>query len=141
MRSIAGSSRSGHGSLCLPSASSSSNGWRSTVGFELNVTTDPQLSGLQSQPNPHYTDIASALQLAGSILPGDTRRHVVLVSDGRGNLGDAIGEARLLRAEGVRVDAVAINVPQGAEVLVDHLDAPRSLAVGQRADVTAAIAS
>jgi uncharacterized membrane protein len=108
---------------------------------ELNVSTTPQLSGLQSQPNPHYTDIASALQLAGSILPGDTRRHVVLVSDGRGNLGDAIGEARLLRAEGVRVDTVAINVPVGAEVLVDRVDAPRSLAVGERADVTAVIAT
>ena len=108
---------------------------------ELNATTDPQLSALQSQPNPHYTDIASALQLAGSILPSDTRRHVVLVSDGRGNLGDAIGEARLLQAEGVRVDAVAINVPVGAEVLIDRVDAPRSLAVGQRADVTAVIAS
>lgn len=108
---------------------------------ELNVSTDPQLSGLQSQPNPHYTDIASALQLAGSIMPSDTRRHVVLVSDGRGNLGDAIGEARLLQAEGVRVDAVAINVPAGAEVLIDRVDAPRSPAVGQRADITAVIAS
>ncbi|MEA2668740.1 MAG: hypothetical protein QOJ33_1674, partial [Chloroflexota bacterium] len=108
---------------------------------ELDVTNDPQLSALQSQPNPHYTDIASALQLAGSILPGDTRRHVVLVSDGRGNLGDAIGEARLLQAEGVRVDAVAVNVPTGAEVLIDRVDAPRSLAVGQRADVTAVLAT
>ena len=108
---------------------------------ELNVSADPQLSGLQSQPNPHYTDIASALQLAGSIMPSDTRRHVVLVSDGRGNLGDAIGEARLLQAEGVRVDAVAINVPAGAEVLIDRVDAPRSLAVGQRADIAAVIAS
>jgi uncharacterized membrane protein len=108
---------------------------------EVNVSTDAQLSGLQSQPNPHYTDIASALQLAGSILPGDTRRHVVLVSDGRGNLGDAVAEARILQAEGVRVDTVAINVPVGPEVLVDRLDAPRSLAVGERADATAVIAS
>jgi uncharacterized membrane protein len=108
---------------------------------ELNVSTSPQLSGLQSQPNPHYTDIASALQLAASILPGDTRRHVVLVSDGRANLGDAIGEARLLQAEGVRVDTVAVNVPQGAEVLIDGLNAPRLLAVGQRADVSAVVVS
>ena len=80
---------------------------------ELNASTDPQLSGLQSQPNPHYTDIAAALQLAGSILPTDTRRHVVVVSDGRGNLGDAIGEARLLQAEGVRVDTVAVDAIMG----------------------------
>ncbi|MDQ2944288.1 MAG: VWA domain-containing protein, partial [Candidatus Dormibacteraeota bacterium] len=108
---------------------------------EVNASTEPQFSSFQSQPNPHYTDLASALQLAGSILPGDTRRHVVLVSDGRGNMGDALAEARLLHAEGVRVDTVAVNVPVGAEVLVDRLDAPRSMAAGERADAKAAIVS
>jgi uncharacterized membrane protein len=108
---------------------------------EVNASTDPQFSSFQSQPNPHYTDVASALQLAGSILPGDTRRHVVLVSDGRANLGDAVAEARLLRAEGVRVDTIAVNVPLGPEVLVDRLDAPRSIAAGERADASAVIVS
>jgi uncharacterized membrane protein len=108
---------------------------------EVNASTDPQFSSFQNQPNPHYTDVASALQLAGSILPGDTRRHVVLVSDGRANLGDAVGEARLLQAEGVRVDTIAVNVPLGPEVLVDRLDAPRSIAAGERADASAVIVS
>ncbi len=108
---------------------------------EINASSNPQFGSFQGQPNPHYTDVASALQLAGSILPATTRRHIVLVSDGRGNLGDAVGEARLLQAEGVRVDTVAINVPVGAEVLVDHLDAPRSLATGEKADVKAVIVS
>ena len=108
---------------------------------ELNASTDPQFSAFQNQPNPHYTDVASALQLAGSILPGDTRRHVVLVSDGRANLGDAVAEARLLHAEGVRVDTIAVNVPLGPEVLVDRLDAPRSIAAGERADASAVIVS
>ena len=108
---------------------------------ELNASTDPQFSVFQNQPNPHYTDVASALQLAGSILPGDTRRHVVLVSDGRANLGDAVAEARLLHAEGVRVDTIAVNVPLGPEVLVDRLDAPRSIAAGERADASAVIVS
>ena len=108
---------------------------------ELNASTDPQFGSFQSQPNPHYTDIASALQLAGSIMPGDTRRHVVLVSDGRSNLGDAAAEARLLRAEGVRVDTIAVNVPIGPEVLVDRLAAPRTIAVGERADASAVIVS
>ncbi|HET6310577.1 MAG TPA: VWA domain-containing protein [Candidatus Nitrosotalea sp.] len=108
---------------------------------EINASSSPQFSSFQGQPNPHYSDVASALQLAGSILPATTRRHIVLVSDGRGNLGDAVGEARLLQAEGVRVDTVAINVPLGAEVLVDRLDSPRSLATGERADVKAFIVS
>jgi uncharacterized membrane protein len=108
---------------------------------EVNASTDPQFSSFQNQPNPHYTDVASALQLAGSILPGDTRRHVVLVSDGRANLGDAVAEARLLHAEGIRVDTIAVNVPLGPEVLVDRLDAPRSIAAGERADASAVIVS
>jgi len=108
---------------------------------EVNASTDPQFSSFQNQPNPHYTDVASALQLAGSILPGDTRRHVVLVSDGRSNLGDAVAEARLLHAEGIRVDTIAVNVPLGPEVLVDRLDAPRSIAAGERADAGAVIVS
>jgi len=100
---------------------------------EFNASNDPQFSSFQNQPNPHYTDVASALELAGSIMPGDTRRHVVLVSDGRANLGDAVGEARLLHSEGVRVDTIAVNVPLGSEVLVDRLDVPRSIATGERA--------
>ncbi|HKN57122.1 MAG TPA: VWA domain-containing protein, partial [Amycolatopsis sp.] len=92
-----------------------------------------------SQPNPHYTDLAAALQLGGSILPDDGRKHIVVVSDGRANLGDAVSEARLLRAEGVRVDTVALPVPIGAEAYVDWLDAPRSLTQGQRANAQALI--
>jgi len=81
---------------------------------EVNISKDPQFGEFQSQPNPHYTDLASALQLGGSILPDSSRRHIVVISDGRANLGDAVGEARLLRAEGVRVDTVALPVPLGA---------------------------
>jgi uncharacterized membrane protein len=108
---------------------------------EVNISKDPQFGEFQSQPNPHYTDIAAALQLGGSILPDDSRKHIVLISDGRANLGDAVGEARLLRAEGVRVDTVALPVPLGAEAYVDRLDAPRTLTQGQQADAQALIVS
>jgi uncharacterized membrane protein len=106
---------------------------------EVNISTAPQFGEFQSQPNPHYTDIAAALQLGGSILPDNSRKHIVLISDGRANLGDAVAEARLLRAEGVRVDTVALPVPLGAEVYVDRLDAPRTLTQGQQANAQALI--
>ncbi|MEO6796784.1 MAG: VWA domain-containing protein [Candidatus Dormibacter sp.] len=108
---------------------------------EVGVGADPQFREFQSQPNPHYTDIATALRLAGSILPVDRRRHIVLVSDGRANLGDAVGEARLLQAEGVRVDTVPLQVPIGVEAYVDRLSAPRGLAQGEQATVGAIIVS
>ena len=108
---------------------------------EVNVSTNPQLSEFQSKPNANYTNLASALQLAGSILPGDARRHVVIVSDGRANLGDAIAEARILHAQGVRVDAVAVDVPVGAEARVDRLDAPGTINQGGQASVQAVAVS
>src|SRR4029077_4922229 len=108
---------------------------------EVNLEKDPQSGDFQIQPNPHYTDLAAALQLGGSILPDDSRKHIVLISDGRANLGDAVGEARLLRAEGVRVDTVALPVPIGPEVYVDRLDAPQTLTQGQQADAQALIVS
>jgi uncharacterized membrane protein len=108
---------------------------------EVNVSKDPLFGEFQSQPNANYTDLAAALQLGGSILPEDSRRHIVVVSDGRQNLGDAVAEARLLRAEGIRVDTVALPVTIGAEAYVDRLDAPRSLTQGQQANARALIVS
>jgi uncharacterized membrane protein len=108
---------------------------------EVNVSTAPQFGEFQSQPNANYTDLAAALQLGGSILPDDSRKHIVVISDGRANLGDAVGEARLLRAEGVRVDTVALPVSIGPEAYVDRLDAPQTLDQGQQADAQALIVS
>ncbi len=108
---------------------------------ESPVGTAPQFTEFQNRPNRNYTDPAAALRLAGSIMPGDTRRHIVLISDGRANLGDAIGEARLLHAEGIRVDTVALPVPVGPEVYVDRVSAPRTLQQGEQAQVRALIVS
>jgi len=108
---------------------------------EVNVSHNPQFAYFQSQPNRNYTDLAAALQLAGSILPTNTRRHVVVVSDGQANLGDAVGEARLLHAEGVRVDTVALPVPTGPEAFVDNVNSPSTLGQGEQAPVQAVIVS
>ena len=108
---------------------------------EVNVGTDPQFAEFEIRPNPNYTDLSSALQLAGSILPSDTRRHIVIVSDGRANLGDAVAEARLLRAEGIRVDAVVLSVPVGTEARVDRLNAPGTINQGEQARAQAVIVS
>ncbi len=108
---------------------------------EINVSTDPKFTEFQGQPNRNYTDIASALRLGGSIMPADTRRHIVLVSDGRANLGDAVAEARLLHAAGIRVDTVALPVPVGEEAYVDRLEAPTTLNQGEQANLRAVVVS
>src|ERR1051326_8046443 len=79
----------------------------------------PSFAGFTTVPNPNYTDLEAGLRLSGSIEPTDARHHVVVVSDGRQNLGDALAAARLLRSQGTRVDVLPVAVPTGAEARVD----------------------
>jgi uncharacterized membrane protein len=72
------------------------------------------------------------LRLAAAILPGDSQRHIVLLSDGQQNLGDALQEARLLQQEGIRLDIVPLPVYQGTEARIDGLDAPTELRTNER---------
>ncbi|MGH9068067.1 MAG: VWA domain-containing protein, partial [Acidimicrobiales bacterium] len=101
----------------------------------------PVLGPFGTRPDPNATSIESALRLAGSLLPTTTRGHVVVVSDGRQNVGDAIRQARLLRAQGVRVDVWPLNVGSGPEVRVDRVTAPSTVPGGTRPKVDVVIGS
>ncbi|MHB8507423.1 MAG: VWA domain-containing protein [Candidatus Dormibacteria bacterium] len=86
----------------------------------------------ETRPNANYTDAEAALRLASSMLPPDRRRHVVLVSDGRQNLGDMTAQARLLKSQGVRLDVLPVAIPAGPEVRVEGVDVPATVIPGAR---------
>jgi von Willebrand factor type A domain len=102
---------------------------------------DPEFQGFATSPGANFTDLESALQLAGSMAAPGTRRHVVLITDGRQNVGDAVGEARVLRSEGVRVDVLPLRVPVGPDVRVDSVQVPSTVLPGSRAQATAVLVS
>jgi len=98
---------------------------------EQSVSTTPDFTGFQTTPDTNYTDLAAGLRLAAAILPNDSERRIVLLSDGQQNLEDALQEAQLLRQQGIRVDVVPLPEFTGAEARVDGLDAPNSLRVNE----------
>ena len=49
------------------------------------------------------TDVSAAMKLAQATFPEGTARRIVIVSDGNENLGDALGIARQMVAEGVGI--------------------------------------
>lgn len=102
------------------------------AAVELPPTREPQFEVFQTQPDPTYTDISGALRLAAGIIPDGYARQLVLISDGRQNLGDAAATVAALRSEGVRVDVLPVGSAPSAEVLVASVDAPAQLRVGQR---------
>lgn len=98
-------------------------------------SSQPAAGGIGTRPDPGFTDMEDGLRLSAALMPATTRSHVVLVGDGRQNVGDAIAQARLLRSQGVRVDVLPVAVRSGPEVRIDGVLVPATVAKGSRAQV------
>ncbi|GCE06249.1 glutamine amidotransferase [Dictyobacter aurantiacus] len=98
-------------------------------------------SHFESTPDTNYTDLAAGLRLAAAILPSNSQRHIVLLSDGQQNLEDAQQEAQLLQQQGIRLDIVALPTVNSDDVRVDSFDAPTNLHTGEHFKLHARIYS
>src|SRR5438874_11202352 len=94
---------------------------------EQSVTAQIDFSHFESTPDTNYTDLAAGLRLAAAILPSNSLRHIILLTDGQQNLGDALQEAQLLQQEGIRLDIVPLPSSHSAEARIDGLQAPTEL--------------
>ena len=99
---------------------------------EQAMTTEVDFSHFESTPDTNYTDLAAGLRLAAAILPSNSLRHIVLLTDGQQNMGDALQEAQLLQQEGIRLDIVPLPPSTGQEARIDGLDAPTELRTNER---------
>jgi Ca-activated chloride channel homolog len=111
------------------------------AAVEMPPTRNPHFEVFDTQPDPTYTDVGGALRLAAGIIPDGYARQLVLISDGRQNLGDAATTIAALRAEGVRVDVLPVGAAPAAEVLIASVDAPAELRVGEHGTATVRIRS
>ncbi len=87
------------------------------------------------------TDLASGLRLAGAMLPEDSKRRVVVVSDGRATSGNALAEAAHLAERGVAVDYVLLDVAEGADASVASVRSPSSVDEGESVVIEATLYS
>jgi Mg-chelatase subunit ChlD len=100
------------------------------------------LPGLASVPVTSRTDIAGALQLGLALFPDEGAKRLVLLSDGRENLSQALDQAELAAAHGIELLYLPLGEPQGeVEVLVDSLQAPADARQGQEFELTVLVQS
>jgi uncharacterized membrane protein/Mg-chelatase subunit ChlD len=100
------------------------------------------LSGITSIPVTTRTDIAGALQLALALFPDEGAKRLVLLSDGRENLGQALEQAEMAAAHQIQLTYHALSVSEGeVEVLVDMLVAPVDVRQGQDFDLEVVVNS
>ncbi len=77
------------------------------------------------------TNLEEALELAHASMPEDSRRRIVIVTDGNETLGDAKPVAARLAAAGIGIDVVPAPLGTGADVLVEKIDLPPDIRNGQ----------
>ncbi len=99
---------------------------------EQSVRTQIDFSQFESTPDTNYTDLAAGLRLAAAILPQNSERRIVLLSDGQQNLEDALQEAQFLQQQGIRLDIVPLPTFDGPEVRIDGVNAPTILHTNER---------
>ncbi len=87
------------------------------------------------------TNLARGLRLGESVLTGETRQRIVLVSDGRGNTGDIQAEIDRLKSLGVRVDVHTVSGSLTTDAAVAGLDMPSAVAAGEVFEVTVEVLS
>lgn len=101
------------------------------------AVASPTRGGLEGRaidvPAAEGTDLASAIRMAGSMLPGDAAGRIVLISDGQETSGQALEAARGIvqrgRAAGgvagrVPIDVVPLTYEVTNETLIERVDAP-----------------
>jgi len=106
----------------------------------LPLTETPELPPAWPEPaGANETDIARALDFTSALLPADTDRHVVLLSDGNDTADHAADAGARLVAMGVHLDAVPLRNAEQPEILVERIDMPGQLKTGEPFDLTARI--
>ena len=87
------------------------------------------------------TNFARGLRLGESVLTGETRERIVVVSDGRSNTGDLQAELNRLETLGTVVDVHTIAASSVTDAAISAVDMPSSVSVGERFDVTVEVLS
>ncbi|MEO8288437.1 MAG: VWA domain-containing protein [Chloroflexota bacterium] len=105
------------------------------------VSPDKTLPDLRSRPTTTYSNLADALRLGLGILPAATARRLVLLSDGKENVGSAEWAARLAAANGVPIDIVPLGTASGPEVWLEGLSAPSPVREGERVSLQVSVSS
>ncbi len=87
------------------------------------------------------TDLAQALRLAQATFPEGWGRRVVLLTDGRENAGEASLEVAEAARRGIEVWSWPLGKKSGKEVLIEQLDVPAEVRLGEPLPIAVALNS
>ncbi len=100
-----------------------------------------QVSAIQSGIDRDYTNIEDALRLAMAAFPQDTRRKLVLMSDGNENLGNMLEGVRHAVGNGAELAILPVHYDYTSEVLIEKVYVPEQIKRRESFDLKVHISS
>jgi uncharacterized membrane protein/Mg-chelatase subunit ChlD len=79
---------------------------------------------LSTPADADRTNLAAAARMALALLPADTAKRIVVITDGNENVGDILEEAERLSAAGIPIDVLPVQYTHANEVVFESLKSP-----------------
>ncbi|NLK97160.1 MAG: VWA domain-containing protein [Epulopiscium sp.] len=98
---------------------------------EISPKLEPDFSGFDTIVNAHSTDISQGIKLSASLIPEESKKRIVLISDGQENMGDALSQAKTMAGQNIKVDVVQTKNSISDEVQLTDLTIPQYLNLHQ----------
>jgi len=89
------------------------------------------------------TNISAAMEYAASLLPNNSNRRIILISDGKETSGDAASAAFTLATQGYRIDAVHVESSylNKSEIQISNVTMPDNIYAGDVIDIAVTVDS
>ena len=105
------------------------------------ISDETNFAGIEGKINGIYTNIENALATALSLFPDNSNKRVVLISDGEENSGNAGRIALSLQEQGIDFKYHKVEKSAGEEALVEKIEVPERLALGEEFNLVVTINS
>lgn len=96
---------------------------------------------IRTNPDTSATDLQTALDAVGSLLPTEGSRRVVVLTDLVPTTGDARSAARRLAEQGVAIDVVELDSARSPDALIESVQLPAAVREGDTVPVRIIIRS
>jgi len=108
---------------------------------ELMPDKNPSFSNVQTKINSSFTNLEKALIGAQSLMPWNHQKRIVILTDGRENVGDVLSQVKHMRSKGYIIDVYPLNSDVEEEVQLEGLYIPESVNLNEQFEIIVNIKS
>lgn len=109
--------------------------------IEAPLTKGMETVEFQTTPDRGYTDIEKGLKLSQALLPEDSMKRIVLITDGEENIGNSLNEGNILEYNDIDLKILKADRHIDDEVQLNGMDIPQKLYQNQSFDIVVQIFS